>query len=543
MPKPGKRWLAGVLGLVFVTACTSIEDGGGAPSANAARTDGGSIVYGTSDEPTGFNYASSEDSALGVRDVIENIHYFAAKARPDGTLVYPGLKDEPTVVSESPQVIEWTIAEDSTWSDGTPVTTQDIQNFFAYVTDPEADIASRVGYEQIQELEVADDKTFRATFSEPYSDFRGLWQAIPQAAFVNDNGGWEESLNDEPGPSAGPYVFETWERGSSLTLVPNPEYSAETKPTLDTLVFRFLPDTTTIPDALRNGEIDVIQAQAQVDLLQDLENIPTIESEVVVGPSFEHLVINVQDPVTGQPAVREAIALGIDRGAIVDALVKPLAPEAVPLDNMVLPDPQRKDWEGHADQFGTRDVDAAKATLEEAGWTAGDAGTYEKDGSPLVIDLATTAGNERREQAVELIKNQLAEVGIEAQINNCPSDCLFSDRLPAGDFQVALKSWSGSPFPIADALARFGSSGGDNYSAYESEEWDALGRQATSALDPTEQTRIANEMDAVLWRDLPMIPLFQRPDLAAYEASITGIEPNGTRDGILWNAAAWGRTD
>ena len=548
-PRPTTRLLAaGITAVVFLTGCTSLDRGadneGAAAVTDTPRAQGGEAVFGAEQEPSGFNYTSSKDSIVAVRDVIENIHYFASKSKPDGTLDYVGLESEPEVISSDPQVIEWKIAKDATWSDGKPVTTADIAYHFANVMDPKHEIASRVGYEQIKTLDDIDEKTFRATFDSPYGDFRGLWQAVPQAEWVKAQpAGWAKAMDSEPGPSAGPYVFEQWSKGESITLVPNKFWKGEPSPTLDRLVLRFLPETSTLPDALRNGEVDVVLAQAQTDLKQELEGLPGLATEVVLGPSFEHLVLNVKDPVVGDLAVRQAIAHAVDRQAIVKALVAPFAAEATPLHNMVLTNAQTRGHESHGDEYQQRDVQAAGEVLDAAGWLEAPDGIRAKNGKPLEVEFATTAGNERREQGLELIKNQLKDVGIDVRISTCPEACLFSDRLPSGQFQVALKSFSGSPFPLADASARFTTGGGDNYSKYSDSAFDDLASQARGTLDVADQTGLANEMDKVLWEDLPMIPLFQRPDLSAYRTTLVGVEPNGTRDGMLWNAAAWGRSE
>lgn len=539
--KPARLLVSGLIVLLTLSACSAIDEGTAGSSAVAERSAGGDIVFGAEEEPSGFNYATSKDSTLAVRDVIENLFYFAAKSRPDGTLFYEGLAAEPTVVSQQPQVVEWKISPKSTWSDGTPVTTQDIQYFFTNITDPKNDVASRVGYDQISKLDLVDAKTFRATFRSPYGDFRGLWQAIPQAAHLKSvPGGWENGLNNDPGPSAGPYAFERWRKGESITLVPNPQWKLDPKPTVDHLVFRFLPDMSTIPDALRNQEITVVEAQAQLDLIKDLKSVEGLKLEVSTGPRFEHLVLNLKDPVVGDPAVRKAIAHAVDRDAIVKALVVPFQPDAKRLDNLVLTNASAPGSEPHGDQYRQADPEAAKRILQEAGWIPGPNGVRAKNGRPLTIQFSAAAGNQRQEQTLELIKDQLSKVGIAITIDTCPSACMFSDRLPSGKFQVTLKGFSGSPFPVADARARFGTGGGDNYSKYSNAHFDQLAKQAAEALDASEQTKLANEMDKVLWEDLPMLPLFQRPDLVAYRSSVVGVTPNGTRDGVLWNAAGWG---
>lgn len=540
--KPVRMLVLGMTALLALSACSAIDEGGtGKATAATERSVGGEIVIGAEVEPSGFNYATSKDSILGVRDVIENLHYFAAKSRPDGTLYYEGLASEPTIVSDKPQVVEWKINPDSTWSDGTPVTTQDIKYYFDNVTDLKNDVASRVGYDLISKLDLVDAKTFRATFRSPYGDFRGLWQAVPQAAHLKSApGGWETGLNDNPGPSAGPYKFERWNKGESITLVPNPMWKLQPKPTVDRLIFRFLADSSTVPDALRNQEIHVVEAQAQVDLLQDLKSVAGLKLEVSTGPLFEHLVINHKDPVVGDPAVRKAIAHALDRDAIVKALVAPFQQDAKRLDNMVLTDARAPGSKPHGEQYHSADPEAAKRILQDAGWIPGPDGVRAKDGKQLTIQFSTVSGNQRQEQNLELIKDQLSKIGMNITIDTCPAACLFSERLPAGKFQITLKGFSGSPFPVADARARFGTGGGDNYSKYSNARFDKLAKQAAETLQVSEQVRLANEMDEVLWEDLPMLPLFQRPELVAYRTSVIGIVPNGNRDGVLWNAAGWG---
>ncbi|MBW3651498.1 MAG: hypothetical protein KY458_13110, partial [Actinobacteria bacterium] len=94
------------------------------------RAPGGTLVYGADQEPTGFNGNTSKDNGTSVKNVIENLFYYAVKATPDFGLDYIGLDEEPKVISESPQVIEWNIHKDAVWSDGTPVTTADIKYFW-----------------------------------------------------------------------------------------------------------------------------------------------------------------------------------------------------------------------------------------------------------------------------------------------------------------------------------------------------------------------------------------------------------------------------
>lgn len=529
------------------TPATSSDEPGaitGAESDPEARSEGGQIIYAAEQEPAGFNYNTSKDNSAVTRDIISSIHWFAVKSAPDGSLVYPGLEGEPELISEDPQVVEWVIADGSTWSDGSPVTTADIEFFHESLVDPDNDVAARIGYDQIESLEIVDEQVFRATFATAYGDFRGMWQAVPQAAFIQDSdGGWDDALTNDPGPSAGPYMLESWNRGVDLALVPNPEWNGEVQPSLERIVFRFLPESATLPTALRNGEVDLIQAQAQIDLQAQLEQIPDATSEVLFRPAFEHLVLNLAHDVVGDLAVRQAIAHAMDRNGIVEALVRPFSPDAERLDNLIYTDVASPHYLAQGETYADADPDAAIAVLEEAGWVEGADGVRERDGQRLSIEFSTTAGNERREQTLVLIQNQLRAIGMEVVIDAAPQADLFSERLPAGQFEVTLKSFTASPFAIADATARFATGGGDNYGEMSNPEFDDLAGAAAVELDPDAQAEIGHQMGDILWDELTMIPIYQLPQLIAFDGAITGVAPNGTREGLFWNAEAWGRAD
>ncbi|MGI8794936.1 MAG: ABC transporter family substrate-binding protein, partial [Acidimicrobiales bacterium] len=489
------------------------------------RAAGGTLVYGADQEPTGFNGSTSKDNGASVKNVIENIFYYAVKAKPDFTLDYVGLEGEPEVVGEDPQVVEWKIKKEAVWSDGTPVTVDDVQYYYEQTMKKDAskksdenpdgfanDVASRVGYDQITKFEKVNDKTFRATFDPAYGDFRGLWFDIPQAAFMKaQDGGWDTGLDADPGPSAGPYKLKEWVKGQSLTLVPNEKWWGKDKTTLEAIIFRFLPESTTQPDALRNGEVDMIYPQPQTDLIAQVDAQSDVRSEVGFGPVFEHLTFNFKNEFLKDPAVRKAIAAGVDRNAIVEAIMKPFSSKAQRLDNSVIVITSQKAYAAHGKTYQKTDVAAAQKFLEDAGYAKGADGFYAKDGKTVSIRISTTSGNQAREQQGELIQKQLEKVGIKIVIDNSPSKVLFGERLPAGDFDIANFAWVGGVFPISGAKQIFETGSDSNYGSYSSAEFDKLAKEGAAELDETKQLAIANKMDEALWKDVPLLPLYQKP--------------------------------
>jgi len=520
------------------------EDGGSSGAGAGERAEGGIITYAADQEPTGFNGNTSKDNGTSVKNVIENLNYFAVKINPDLTLDFIGLESAPTLVSEDPQIVEWKIKEEAVWSDGTPVTTADIQYHHESRIDPANDVASRIGHDQITQFEAVDDKTFRATFEPKYSEYEALWgDGIFQAAFAKAQpGGWNTGLDTNPGPSAGPYLFEegAFVPGESLTLVKNDQWWGEDTPTLDSIVFRFLPESTTQADALRNQEVDLIYPQPQLDLVEQVQQLePDVVSEINFGPTFEHLTFNLANPVLAELPVRQAIAHAVDRNLIVERLMKPFSADASRLDNRVFMSNQ-DGYVAGGEEYAEQDLEAAKALMEGAGWALGSDGVYAKGGQRAAFRLTTTAGNALREQQLELVRSQLAEAGMEATIDNCPSTCVFSERLPEGNFDIANFAWVGGATPINGVTQLYTTGSDSNYGGWTNPEWDALGVQALSELDPATRIEFGNQLDAILWDEMVVLPLYQKPTFIANTSNAVGIEDNSSNEGPFWNSQVWG---
>lgn len=549
----------GVLLLAGVCTTTQGSTGSTEPpelsdfeSALQDRAPGGRLVFAAEHEPTGFNGNTSRNATVATKNVTENLFFYAVKARPDSGIDFVGLEREPRLVSDQPQVIEWQLRRDAIWSDGSDITVADVQHYFEQVMlkdparrsvdDPTGyvnDVASRVGYDQITRFTRMDDKTFQVEFDPPYGDYRGLWTDIPQARFMRAQpGGWDTGLNDSPGPSAGPYVFEEWNRGDSLVLVRNDRWWGSPKPTLDTIVFRFLPDAVSQVTALRNREVDLIYPQPQLDLVETIKSLPEVSHSIGFGPTFEHLTFNLRHELLADKAVRQAIAWGIDRDAIVAKLLKPFSPKAVQVDNSVVLLGQ-PGYEPHGAEYRSADPARARAALDRSGYVRGADGIYAKAGRRLSFRLATTADNDLRRQQAALMRNQLADVGIELRIETFSGGKLFG-ALADGDFDIANFAWAGGPFPVSAAKGVWETGSGSNFGGYSSPAFDRAAKRGARELDLSKQLELANAMDEALWDDLPVLPLYQKPTLLAVRNTFVNVSDNPTNEGPFWRAQAWG---
>ncbi len=391
-----------VLFLAFalvIAACSGGDGGGGGDSgtSNAIR-EGGTLSYAADQEPTGFNNNTSKDNGTSVFNVVVNMFPPVFRLHPDYSVqLNKELMDSAEQTSTGPQTIVYKIRPEAVWSDGTPVSADDFEYLWKNLNGSirDNDVAATTGYDQIESVEGSGNgKTVTVVFKEPFTDWKSLFYGLLPAHYMAKvPGGWNTGLDKTPEeiPTNGPYVVSGWEQGQSLTLARNEKYFGP-KPHLDSIVFRFLPESTTQPAALQNNEVDLIYPQPQLDLVAQVKALPDVTSELNIGLSFEHLDFNFKNEHLADAGVRRAIATGLNIGELVDRTVRQFTDEAQPLGNRIwLPGQQY--YQDHFGQFGKGDVTGATRLLEDAGYTKGADGVYAKGGRKLSLRISTTAGN------------------------------------------------------------------------------------------------------------------------------------------------------
>jgi peptide/nickel transport system substrate-binding protein len=397
------------------------------------------------------------------------------------------------------------------------------------------DVSTTTGYDQMESVKGSDNgKTVTVVYKKPFRDWKSMWgsgTAILPSHFVEkQSGGWNTGLDKNPEniPSAGWFKVQNYTPGQSLTLVRNDKYFGE-KAILDSVVFRFLPESTTQPAALQNNEVDLIYTRPQLDQLQQVKALPDVTSQISFGPTFEHFDFNFKNEHLADPKVRQAIAKGIDIEEVVNGTVKQFSDQASPLGNRIYMKTQPDQYQDHFGEYGKGDTAAATALLEEAGYTKGADGIYAKGGKKLSLRISTTAGIELRETQEKLFQEQMKQIGVDIEIVNADTRTFFGDWLPNGNFDIANFALVGSPFPISDNQDAYRTGGGGNYGSYSSKRVDDLFARAMRTFDDAKATALANRIDQQLTADMVSIPLYQRPTLIAWRNTFTNIADNSTR--------------
>ena len=543
------RLAALLVGLAMVAAACGgggDEGGGGSSGGTAQVQPGGTLNYAADQEPTGFNENTSKDNGTSVLWVTINMFPRPFHNQPDFTVKMDDqFLDSAEQTSEDPQTIVYKIKQDAAWSDGTPVSADDFiylwKNSNGSIKDN--DVASTTGYDQIQSVEGSDNgKTVTVVYKTPFTDWKGLFTGILPAHYVEKRPGkWNTGLDKEPEkiPSAGPFMVQNYTPGQSLTMVRNDKYWG-TKANLDSIVYRFLPESTTQPAAMQNNEVDFIYPQPQLDLVQQVKALPDVNSEINFGLTFEHFDFNFKTPGLDDLAVRQAIATGMNTQEMVNRTVKQFSDKAQPLENRIWLTGQPQ-YQAHFGQYGKGDVAAATKLLEDAGYTKGADGIYAKGGKKLSFRFSTTAGNKLRETQGELFQAQMKEIGVDIKIANVDSTKFFGDWLPNGNFDIANFAWVGTPYAISGSRDIYRTGGGGNYGQYSSKKTDDLLEQAMGETDEAKSAELGNQIDQQLTADMATIPLYTKPTFLAYRNTFANIRDNATNEGPFFETSAWGR--
>jgi peptide/nickel transport system substrate-binding protein len=593
----GKRTLAWLMILILVgslvAACgapepTAVPTEAAAPEATqppepteepampGADKQGGTLVLGFYQEPELLNsLIRTQTVASWAGDFLESALIDAA---PDGTFYAQLAKEVPTVqnggVSEDGKTITFNLNEGYLWEDGDEFTCDDVVFVWEATMHPESAAVSTTGWEDIESLTCPDDYTVVVQFAEFYAPYLALFTQPVLPSHLNLDPAtmtdWE--FNRAP-ISLGPYKIEEWVSGDHLTLVRNENFwlwESEGKPYVDTVIMRWIESREAGKQLIQTGELDFVW-----DLIEaDIPEAQTWEGVVVSNPpstGTERLLLNLADPemdapcadflrenpsphwALGDPRVREAIELGIDKNTINDSLLYGLAAIGTAELNL--------GW-GAADipesEFSP---ERAMSLLEEAGWVDNDGDgvrecdgcEYAEAGKALRLKLQTTSGNALREQCEQVIIEMMGEIGIEMYIENVPSSELFASYDSGafrkhGQFDILMYTTSYGTDPHSQMDGYYASynapcddNGGQgfNYSRWISDEYDEQMAIAGSSPDLEVRKAAYQRGSELIAEGRPHIYLYDRADIDLVRERFKGYEANIWTSTGSWNAEEW----
>ena len=468
----------------------------------------------------------------------------------DGKWVPQLAKDIPSIEKGTAKIVDhggkkkivatWEIIDGAKWGDGKPLICQDFITAHDIAIAPTVTVGEKESWTQVEKIEVDPKNPKKCTFTYDKAkwDFYQLAQFFPvpthlEKAIFDKYGkqkeGYEKNSNyvrnpTNPGLYNGPYVISEVKLSSHVAFAPNKFFYGK-QPNIKKIIVKLIPNTVTMEANLRSGTIDMISVLG-LDFDQALafdkkvkaEGLP-YETVFVPSVTYEHIDLNLDNPILKDVRVRKALLLSINREDLVKALFEGKQEVAIhflsPKDAWFTKDPKVITLYPYSKRN-------AGKLLDEAGWKMGADGYRSKDGKRLSLVFQTTAGNKTRELVQVYLQNQWKQAGIEVNIKNEPARVFFGDTMTHRKFgALALFAWVSSPenSPRSNVSSKAiptqkNSWSGQNFMGWSNANVD----KALDALDLEFNAKKRAEDVATILKyyteDVPVLPLYFRSDIS-----------------------------
>ncbi|MGY0502549.1 ABC transporter family substrate-binding protein [Nocardia sp. FBN12] len=489
--------------------------------------DGGNLRLVLSSFPESFNYLHVDGGTDSTGDVIEPMLPVAYTSNAAGELsINHDYYTDIQLTGDNPQQVTYTINPKAVWTDGTPITWEDMRSQAAALSgrDTAYLMSSTSGFERVEKVERGvDDRQAIVTFSQPYAEWQGQFSPLYPKAATESAAAFNDRDRNGLAVSAGPFQIGTLDRGQNrITLTRNPAWWGAT-PKLDTITFSVLDSSAWLP-AIQNNELDIAYMSG-IENVTGAKQAAGVELRRTPEPSWSHITFNgAPGSLLEDPQVRIAISKAIDRQGIVNAAQNGVVEDPKPLNNHIFMQGQK----GYQDNSGPISFDptAAAKMLDDLGWKLnGD--VREKDGRRLEL-RDVMYQQDGWVQTAQIVQQNLAQIGVKLNIQTIPGSGLFKDVIDPGNFELAQFTWGGSYLPLG-ALPQIYAYDPNNLQSNKarigSPELNALIERTIAELDPDKARELANQCDQMIFAEGYSIPLQQasgtyaaRADLANYGA-------------------------
>ncbi|WP_439330595.1 ABC transporter family substrate-binding protein [Mycolicibacterium vulneris] len=502
------------------------------PHDPATLQDGGDLRLALTDFPPNFNILHIDGNSADVSAMMKATLPRAFVIGPDGsTTVDTDYFTSIELTGTAPQVVTYTINPKAVWSDGTPITWEDIASQIHALSgaDMTFEIAGPSGADRVASVtRGVDDRQAVMTFAKPYAEWRGMFAGngmlLPKSMTASPEA-FNKGQLEGPGPSAGPFVVSSLDRTTQrIVLSRNPKWWGA-RPRLDSITYLVLDDAARLP-ALQNNTIDATGV-GTIDQLTIAQRTKGISIRRAPAPAWSHFTFNgAPGSILADKALRVAVAKGIDRQTIAKVVQYGLTSDPVALGNHIYVAGQQ----GYQDNSAVVPYDPAAADreLDALGWKR--AGQFrEKDGRPLVIrDLFYDAQGSR--QFAQIAQHSLAQIGVKLELVSRSGSGFFTNYINVGAFDMAQFGWLGDAFPLSALTQIYKSDGESNFGKIGSEQIDAAIEGTLEELDPAKARALANDLDKMIWAEGFSLPLTQSPGDVAVRSKLANFGAAGLAD-------------
>lgn len=425
-------------------------------------------------------------------------------------------------VSDDALTITWHLKDGLTWTDGEALDAEDVKYTFDYIKD-NAECYFSSSMSIVDSIEIVDPLT--VTFHMNTADMSFVarigWYGtfiLPEHVF-NNGQKWEDNPASTEPVTSGPYKLESYTQGSDITLVAREDY-VDGAPAIKKLIFSIIPDDATAIQALLNGELDYMQnvPSAYTEQLLADSNFRMVQD---IYPSPYRIIFNVNDDIVGDLAVRQAIALCINREEISQKVYAGIMPPEYSAY------PSCVDWcSNTTDVYPSQDIAAAVKVLEDAGYTKDADGYYVRG-----IEWDVFEG---MQDMANLIIASCKEAGIEITMILSEYNAWAQKVGPDGNYMMESQGGFMGPDPAALA-SRYGTGSSSNYAGWSNAEFDALCAEAAATGDTEKRAELYKEAQKLIIEELPAINVVGYASYTVMPANAKNMPEDG--------AGQWGWSD
>ena len=460
-------------------------------------------------------------------------------------LVFEKLVDNDSEGEFVPALAEWTISDDHMiytftlkdgikFSDGSPLTTEDVEFTFKTIAHPDYDgprayaVSTLAGYKEyhsgetnvFEGIKVIDDKTISFTFAEGEAAPANIqcfnYGIMPSDYYAFNT--WEDflALNEKP-MGSGVCVFDSWEPKQYIKLMKNTNYWDPSKALqFDGVLMSEVPDES-ILSALQTGQIDFAQISSSAENLKAAKAMDNIHLFNYLGNGYTFMCFNCIRPQLEDVRVRQALMYALDRKSFINAEygeglaevgMAPISPAS-----WAFPDSSKL----NAYDF---DMDKAAKLMDEAGWKMESDGFRYKDGQKFHVNWLVYTDSTWPGTLSGMAADTWKQLGVELEIELMDFDTVSSRTMEAEvgekDFDIFTMGFSLDPDPDPtgalfddDAYVK----GGFNASGYKNPEAMELVKQGKAEFDTEKRAVIYKEWAKIMNDQIPHVIIAYRNEL------------------------------
>ncbi len=515
--------------------------------------------------------------AIGTKDSDGSRIFYEPLASfdPDGNLIPILAQDIPSVqngtLARDGRSVVWKLKRGVSWHDGKPFTADDVVFNWEYAADPATAAVTIGSYRDLERVEKLDSHTVKVSFRkptpfwpDPFCGIRGM--IIPKHLFEPYKGAKSREAPTNLKPvGTGPYRFVDFKPGDLVRGEINPSYHVPNRPFFDSVELKGGGDAVSAARAvLQTGEYEYAwNVQVEDEILKRLEQGGKGRADICLGGAIEHIQLNQTDPwkeVDGErastktvhpfltdPAVRQALNLLVDRGAVQEHIYGRTGIATANFLNA----PSRFQSKSTRWEFN---IDKANQVLDAAGWKRGSDGIRAKDGKRLKMVYQTSI-NAPRQKNQAIVKQACARAGIEVELKSVVASVFFSSDPANPDtyphFYTDIQMYNTTmtqpdpelfmnQFVSWEVASKENKWQGRNITRWRNEEYDRLYRAAESELDPVKRAVLFIRMNELVIQNVVVIPVVWRPRVAAISHKLKEALQSGW-DSDFWHLPFWYR--